>query len=58
MTYLVHRDDLAVASASGTSLDTESGALAGLTHASKGGTTQVCTKGLRETDGGSGLALS
>ena len=48
--YLIHGNDLAVASTSGSTLDTESRTLARLTHARKGGTAQMCTESLCETD--------
>ena len=56
--YLVHGNNLAVTSTSGTTLDAKGWTLAGLTDASESGTTEMCTKGLSKTDGGRGLAFT
>ncbi len=56
--YLIHRNDLAVTSTSGTTLDTERRALTRLTHASERRPSKMCAKSLRKTDGSSRLALT
>lgn len=55
---LVHGDDLRVTSSGGSSLDSESGSLGGLTDAGEGGLAEVSSEGLSESNGGRGLALS
>ena len=56
--YLVHGNDLAIASTGGTTLDTEGRPLTGLTHAGKCWTTHVRSERLGETDRRCGLSFA
>ena len=56
--YLIHGNDLAIASPGGTTLDTEGRPLTGLTHAGKCWTTHVRSERLGETDCSGRFALT
>ncbi len=55
---LIHGDNLAVATAGGTTLDAKGGTLAGLAHVGKGDTADMGAQSLGQTHGCGGLAFS
>jgi len=57
-TRLIHRNDLAVATARSTTFDTKGRALTGLTNAGERRSAELRTKSLSETDGGGGLSFA